>query len=41
MTSVIFLAGQPFQGIEVLEAALHSSPSAVVVAEPYLFNLCA
>ncbi|KAG2075675.1 hypothetical protein BDR04DRAFT_1005179 [Suillus decipiens] len=31
--------GKLKEGIEVLEAALHSSPSAVVVAEPYLFNL--
>ncbi|KIK48298.1 hypothetical protein CY34DRAFT_72176 [Suillus luteus UH-Slu-Lm8-n1] len=31
--------GKLKEGIEVLEAALHSSPSTVVVAEPYLFNL--
>ncbi|OAX34869.1 hypothetical protein K503DRAFT_697904 [Rhizopogon vinicolor AM-OR11-026] len=31
--------GKLKESIEVLEAALHSSPSAVVVAEPYLFNL--
>lgn len=31
--------GKLKEGIKVLEAALHSSPSAVVVAEPYLFNL--
>lgn len=31
--------GKLKESIEVLEAALQSSPSAVVVAEPYLFNL--
>lgn len=29
------------QGIDLLEAALKTSPSSVVVAEPFLFNLCA
>lgn len=28
------------QGIDVLETALKASPSSVVVAEPFLFNLC-
>lgn len=28
------------QGIEVLETALRTSPSTIVVAEPFLFNLC-
>lgn len=28
------------QAIDVLERALESSPSTVVVAEPFLFNLC-
>jgi len=28
------------KGIEVLEHALRASPSSVVVAEPFLFNLC-
>ncbi|KAG2112987.1 uncharacterized protein F5147DRAFT_682178 [Suillus discolor] len=31
--------GKLKESIEVLETAMHSSPSAVVVAEPYLFNL--
>lgn len=31
--------GKLKESIEVLEAGMHSSPSAVVVAEPYLFNL--
>ncbi|KAG1907894.1 uncharacterized protein F5891DRAFT_997619 [Suillus fuscotomentosus] len=31
--------GKLKESIEVLESAMHSSPSAVVVAEPYLFNL--
>ncbi|KAK1221061.1 hypothetical protein PQX77_016107 [Marasmius sp. AFHP31] len=31
--------GKLKQGIEVLESALKASPSSVVVAEPYLFNL--
>lgn len=29
-----------FKGIEVLEKALKSSPASVVIAEPFLFNLC-
>jgi hypothetical protein len=28
------------EAIEVLESALNASPSSVVVAEPFLFNLC-
>lgn len=28
------------QGIDLLEAAMNTSPSSVVVAEPFLFNLC-
>lgn len=28
------------QGIDLLEAALKTSPSSAVVAEPFLFNLC-
>lgn len=28
------------QGIQVLEDALRASPSTIVVAEPFLFNLC-
>jgi len=31
--------GKLKEGIEVLEKALKSSPSSVVVAEPFLFNL--
>jgi len=31
--------GKLQEGIEVLEAALHASPSSVVVAEPFLFNM--
>ena len=35
------LTGRPMrQGIDLLEAALKTSPSSVVVAEPFLFNLC-
>lgn len=30
----------PAKGIDVLEKALRHSPSSVVVAEPFLFNLC-
>lgn len=32
--------GQLQDGIDVLETALRTSPSTVVVAEPFLFNLC-
>jgi trafficking protein particle complex subunit 12 len=32
--------GITIQGIEILETALATSPSSVVVAEPFLFNLC-
>lgn len=28
------------KGIAILEDALHTSPASVVVAEPFLFNLC-
>jgi len=31
--------GKLKEGIDVLEAALRASPSSVVVAEPFLFNL--
>jgi trafficking protein particle complex subunit 12 len=32
--------GKLKEAIEVLESALKASPSSVVVAEPFLFNLC-
>jgi trafficking protein particle complex subunit 12 len=32
--------GKLKEGIEALEKALKTSPSSVVVAEPFLFNLC-
>ncbi len=32
--------GKLKEGIEVLEKALRDSPASVVVAEPFLFNLC-
>jgi len=28
------------QGIELLESAVHESPASVLVAEPFIFNLC-
>jgi hypothetical protein len=33
--------GKLKEGIEVLEAALETSPSTLAMAEPFLFNLCA
>ena len=32
--------GKLKEGIEVLEAALETSPSTLAMAEPFLFNLC-
>lgn len=32
--------GQLKEAIDVLETALKTSPSSVVIAEPFLFNLC-
>lgn len=34
------LFADPSKGIEALETALKASPASVVVAEPFLFNLC-
>lgn len=36
---VVIFGLSPCQGIQILEDALHASPSTVVVAEPLLFNL--
>ena len=33
--------GKLKEGIDVLEAALETSPSTLAMAEPFLFNLCA
>lgn len=40
MAVALLNQGKLKEAIEVLENALSSSPSAVVVAEPFLFNLC-
>ncbi|KAJ7577038.1 hypothetical protein C8J56DRAFT_972177 [Mycena floridula] len=39
LSVALLCQGKVKEGIEVLEKALHSSPSSVVVAEPFLFNL--
>jgi tetratricopeptide (TPR) repeat protein len=41
MAVALLAQGKLSGAIEVLEHALGASPSSVVVAEPFLFNLCA